>query len=178
MSAQEALSRGLRSLAHEGEPGACGEHAATQAAVQAEDALEFGDAGAGGPAAPDADVHVRVQQRLGRLANLHRQMAQVLESLSRDVQNQLAVPREPRHMERVPEAEANTVETKNADPKKSAPRVLLGEPELAELLAVDVATIRRWRRAGELPPAVEIGGTLRWRADAIDAWLKSREVQP
>jgi len=55
------------------------------------------------------------------------------------------------------------------------PAPLLDAHALGELLNVDARTVRRWRTAGTLPPAIEIGGVLRWRREVVDRWLQERE---
>lgn len=60
---------------------------------------------------------------------------------------------------------------------QAAPAALLGVPELAELLTVDAATVRRWRRENRLPPALVVGKTVRWRPEDIEAWIaENREA--
>jgi excisionase family DNA binding protein len=36
-------------------------------------------------------------------------------------------------------------------------------------------TIERWIAAGELPQAMQVGPSMRWRAEDITAWLQDRE---
>ena len=59
---------------------------------------------------------------------------------------------------------------------------LLTEDQLAEALAVDRATLWRWRRAGGGPPAVRLGtkrrGRLRYDVDVVKAWLSRRTITP
>ena len=52
---------------------------------------------------------------------------------------------------------------------------LLTVRDLSEVLGVDRRTIRRWRQRGELPPAFEAGGVIRWRQEVIEAWVLERE---
>lgn len=52
-----------------------------------------------------------------------------------------------------------------------SPPVWLTAKELARHLAVSLRTIRRWHKAGRLPPPLKLGGTFRWRGDVIAAWL-------
>ena len=54
------------------------------------------------------------------------------------------------------------------------PGRLLSVRNLAALLDVDAKTVRRWREAGKLPPALEISGVVRWRPEDIDAWLEEQ----
>jgi excisionase family DNA binding protein len=51
------------------------------------------------------------------------------------------------------------------------PPLLVSAADLAELLAVSVATIRRWDAAGRLPQPVRIGGAVRWRTIDVTNWL-------
>ena len=52
---------------------------------------------------------------------------------------------------------------------------LLSVQDLADRLAVDARTVRRWRRDRVLPEALEIAGVIRWRPETIDAWLVQQE---
>jgi predicted site-specific integrase-resolvase len=52
-------------------------------------------------------------------------------------------------------------------------RPLLKEAEVAQLLNVEVATIRRWRWAGKPPPFVRIGAAVRYDPDAIAAFIEA-----
>lgn len=49
--------------------------------------------------------------------------------------------------------------------------LLVDAREVARLLDVSLASIWRWRSAGKLPAPIRIGATLRWRRDAIEAWV-------
>jgi len=52
----------------------------------------------------------------------------------------------------------------------------LNEFEIAEILGISVATVRRWRLKGRVPTFVKVAGTLvRYRIEALEAWL---ETQP
>ena len=53
---------------------------------------------------------------------------------------------------------------------------LLTAREVAELLGFSRETILRWTRAGELPAIRLPGGKIRYRPDAIEAWLEARAV--
>jgi excisionase family DNA binding protein len=51
---------------------------------------------------------------------------------------------------------------------------LIGPAEFAQLLGVDVRTLRRLTLAGDLPPGIRVGPKLlRWRRDVVDRWLES-----
>ena len=52
---------------------------------------------------------------------------------------------------------------------------LLNCTDLASLLGMHVRTLRRMRRAGEVPAPIKIGGAERWRRTTIDAWIAERE---
>jgi len=65
----------------------------------------------------------------------------------------------------------------SATEAKSTPTdQLLTARELADLLRVSLKTIRRWRVSGQLPPPVEIAGTLRWERVVIDRWYQNLKV--
>ena len=52
---------------------------------------------------------------------------------------------------------------------------LLGEREVAQCLAVSVATVRRWRLLGNGPKFLKIIGSVRYRAADVKAFL---DMQP
>jgi excisionase family DNA binding protein len=51
---------------------------------------------------------------------------------------------------------------------------LLPPEEVAEFLGVEVATLYRWRYAGEGPPALRVGKYLRYDPAALKQWLDTR----
>ena len=51
---------------------------------------------------------------------------------------------------------------------------LLTARAVADLLGVTPATVLRWTRAGELPAVRLPSGQVRYREDALDAWLADR----
>ena len=53
---------------------------------------------------------------------------------------------------------------------------LLTARDLAELLGVSAETVLRWTRRGELPAIRLPGGAIRYREDALDAWLAERAI--
>ena len=53
--------------------------------------------------------------------------------------------------------------------------------QLADLLCVDASTLRRWRTADpqQGPPYVRLSASVvRYPADEVDKWLRSRLVRP
>ena len=111
--------------------------------------------------AGELDPHERVSAAHARLAELHAEIAGIHQELA---QVELAAGASLALMVRVPEA--------------SKTRQLLTVNGLAELLQVDAKTIRAWRERGQLPPAVKIGGVIRWDADDIDRWIgEQREAE-
>jgi predicted DNA-binding transcriptional regulator AlpA len=51
--------------------------------------------------------------------------------------------------------------------------------ELAHMLGVSRATIRRWERLGHLPRGVRLSpGVVAWRTDVIEAWVRARATPP
>jgi excisionase family DNA binding protein len=48
---------------------------------------------------------------------------------------------------------------------------LLTEQDAAELLQVQLSTLRRWHREGTGPPCLEIGRQVRYRQAAVERWL-------
>jgi predicted DNA-binding transcriptional regulator AlpA len=51
---------------------------------------------------------------------------------------------------------------------------LLNEHQVAELLGVSVATMRRWRLLRQGPPFLKVGALCRYRMADVSAWLESR----
>lgn len=56
-------------------------------------------------------------------------------------------------------------------------RQLITVSEVAQLLAVDVWTVRRYARTGIIP-AYKVGRGYRFDPDTVRAWLESRQVHP
>ena len=94
--------------------------------------------------------HLDLQVNLRRAGELLCEVGQILQDIQLD-----AVP-----------------ERALMEPVKSAP--FLTAADIAKRLQVDAKTVRRWREAGQLPPALEVGGIIRWRAEDIDAWLQEQ----
>ncbi|WP_192496861.1 helix-turn-helix transcriptional regulator [Pseudoclavibacter sp. CFCC 14310] len=59
---------------------------------------------------------------------------------------------------------------------ETAPRPLLTIKDLAALLNVSEKTIRNLRSKGIGPRAVKIGGSIRWRQETIDQYLRDMEA--
>ncbi|MFL6354551.1 MAG: helix-turn-helix transcriptional regulator [Bryobacteraceae bacterium] len=53
-------------------------------------------------------------------------------------------------------------------------KILLNEHEVAEILAVSVGSIRRWRVLRTGPKFVKLGKCVRWRPDDVAAYIASR----
>ena len=51
---------------------------------------------------------------------------------------------------------------------------LLNEHEVAQMLGVSVATVRRWRLFKAGPKYVKLGALVRYRVSDIERWLASR----
>ena len=50
--------------------------------------------------------------------------------------------------------------------------------ELAIRLQVGISTIYRWRSEGApMPPAIKLGGAVRWRPEDVDAWLADQPTE-
>ena len=56
------------------------------------------------------------------------------------------------------------------------PEPMMTERMLAELLRCDPRTVRRLERSGELPAALRIGGSKRWRPEDVRSYLEGRAV--
>ena len=129
----------------------------------------------GGHGARDAASHTR-------LAALYRALAEEHARLAAEGQVQLAVPGERALMSLVPATATGPLASASRDPLPDAPYPrdfgrLLSVRDVADLLAVDERTIRRWRREGRLPNAVEVCGVIRWRPEVVDQWILDREAQ-
>lgn len=94
---------------------------------------------------------------LRRLAGLHAEAAAVLEELAAI---QLDVPPRSRLMD--------------GEPGPERPDMLMNAKTVAARLQIDPKTVRRWRREGKLPPAITIGGVVRWRAEDVERWLEGQ----
>jgi len=51
---------------------------------------------------------------------------------------------------------------------------LLNEHEVAEMLDVSVATVRRWRLFKKGPRYLKLGALCKYRIEDVSAWLESR----
>jgi hypothetical protein len=51
---------------------------------------------------------------------------------------------------------------------------LLTESELADILRISVAALRKWRVIGRGPQFIKIGPLVRYRAGDVQVWLESR----
>ncbi len=54
------------------------------------------------------------------------------------------------------------------------PRPLMGGEDLATRLNISVHTLAKLRAKGVLPPAVKIGGSVRWVPEDVDAWIEAQ----
>jgi excisionase family DNA binding protein len=55
---------------------------------------------------------------------------------------------------------------------------LLNPQQLAEVLNVKSGTVYSWLSRGvDFPPFVKIGGSIRFREKAVEAWLLAREKE-
>ena len=55
-------------------------------------------------------------------------------------------------------------------------RSLLTPKELADYLAVPLATVYKWNHVGSGPQAIRVGKHIRYRRADVDRWLEHREV--
>jgi predicted DNA-binding transcriptional regulator AlpA len=55
---------------------------------------------------------------------------------------------------------------------------LLDEKQVAKLLRVSLASVRRWRQHKVGPTYIKAGACVRYRREDVDAWLRTREVRP
>jgi len=53
---------------------------------------------------------------------------------------------------------------------------LLNPRQLAAFLNVKPGTVFSWLSRGvELPPSIRIGGSTRWRREAVERWIQAKE---
>jgi prophage regulatory protein len=52
---------------------------------------------------------------------------------------------------------------------------LMNVSEVADYLGVSKLTIWRWEKSGEIPKAIAIGGTIRWKRSDIQKWLDEKK---
>lgn len=55
---------------------------------------------------------------------------------------------------------------------------LLRQTDVADLLGVTIAALRRWRLDRRGPPYIQVEGVVRYREDDITSWLTARTVSP
>lgn len=56
------------------------------------------------------------------------------------------------------------------------PPRLVNEKEVAELLRVSVASIRRWRLLKRGPTFIKVGAAVRYKSEDLNEWLESRRT--
>ena len=56
-------------------------------------------------------------------------------------------------------------------------KLLLTVSDMAEILGVTERTVWRYRKKNILPQAIEFSRRVRWDAEAVSRWLKSRTVK-
>lgn len=57
-----------------------------------------------------------------------------------------------------------------------SPRTLLSTAALAAELDIHPGTLANWRVTGGGPPFIRVGGAIRYRREAVDAWMRDREA--
>jgi predicted DNA-binding transcriptional regulator AlpA len=55
--------------------------------------------------------------------------------------------------------------------KLNTPQRLLNEHEVADSCSINVLTLRKWRSQKRGPQFVKIGALVRYRPEAVDAWI-------
>jgi predicted DNA-binding transcriptional regulator AlpA len=64
-------------------------------------------------------------------------------------------------------------------PAPEVPADILTEKELAQSYKHSVSLARKWRRTGEGPPFIRLGGKLiRYRRADVEAWLTGQRREP
>ena len=115
----------------------------------------------------EADVHVKFALANARAGALFDQLGAVFRDIS-NLQNRLAAGGNRALMSTSPDANG-------AAPTMTKKTTLLNAKAVANRIGCDAKTVQRWRSAGELPPAIVIGGIVRWEAEDIETWLRSRK---
>ena len=69
----------------------------------------------------------------------------------------------------------DAVEATDVQPSPGTSIDLLSIADIARILGIGERSVRRWRSEGALPPAIEIGGLLRWRREVVEVWIAERE---
>lgn len=96
------------------------------------------------------------EQRLSAAALIMRDAIETVDAAAREISA--------RHASRAPQrAEAILVAPPDA--------ILLTTAAVAALIGVSEQTLRNWRASGEGPPAVTRGKMVRYRRDALHAWV-------
>ena len=54
---------------------------------------------------------------------------------------------------------------------------LLKEGETADILNLEVSTLRRWRWSGDGPPFIKLGGAVRYRRSDLEAYIEAQRRQ-
>lgn len=54
---------------------------------------------------------------------------------------------------------------------------LLTEKQVARLLRVSLASVRRWRQRKTGPTYIKVGACVRYRREDVETWLRSRELR-
>jgi excisionase family DNA binding protein len=106
-----------------------------------------------------------VQRDLARLAELHREQAELLDRVVANLASLVEGVSAPPLMDAM---STTTIET--------VP-ILYTVAELASMLRVDERTLRELRRSGEFPAPIMIGTRPRWRRVEIEEWLASRSAK-
>jgi prophage regulatory protein len=70
-----------------------------------------------------------------------------------------------------PPPEVTAAPTPTPTPTSAASPLLLDIATLASMTGWSVDTLRRYLSAGRLPAPLRIGGSVRWRADDVRAWV-------
>ena len=102
---------------------------------------------------------------LARVADALLELGEDLQELAHSLANRLD--------ECPQQSDVGGVETAIETAPKRRP--FLTVRDVAERLQVDQKTVRRWRQEGRLPSPITLGGVIRWRPEAIEAWLDEQE---
>jgi predicted DNA-binding transcriptional regulator AlpA len=62
------------------------------------------------------------------------------------------------------------------EPNLKAPKTLLNERDIARIIGMSVASVRRWRLRDEGPPYLKLSSAVRYRPEDLKLWLDSRPM--
>ena len=62
--------------------------------------------------------------------------------------------------------------SKKISPEFPISELLVGSKQVARMLNVSTKTVNRLRRRGKMPQAIQVGGSIRWRLEEVERWVR------